>query len=239
MGRYREYSLFMAHNALSILTFVGTLFLSRRPVPYFLTYWIGEAASTVLALLVILAIFKPAAEVLYIERPRLSYLLPIGIALIVVIPIWQAVYRPLRLTLLGHVASGLYSFVLAILCLQALILLACLLLSRSIPWTRYDFAIISGFGISALMKWIAYVVRWNYGSRFEDWFTVLLPGATAGAVLVWLIAFLRPEPPTTKTEPDATDLQRVIDLMHEHTEFVTQILKDPRLRRRAVPDQPR
>ncbi len=239
IDRYREYPLFVAHNVTAILTFVAVICVTRYPVPFYLTYWIGEIISTVLALLVILAIFKPAAEVIYIEHPAFRFLLPIGVAAVIGIPVWRAIYRPFFPAVFGHVGSGIYSFVLGILGLEALILAACLTLSRSIPWGNYDFAIVSGFGISAMMKWVAYLVRWNYGSRFEDWFQILLPGSTLGAVLVWLIAFSRSEPRITKQEPDPSELQRLIDLLEEHTAYVRQILAHPRFRRRPLPDQPR
>jgi hypothetical protein len=241
MDRYREYPVFVAHNAVAILTFVAVLCVRRHAVLSYLTYWTGEAASSVLALLVILAIFKPAAEVLYLHHPRYRLFLPIGIVAIIAFPVWQGFNRALSPTRLGHVASGIYSFVLGILCLQAIILAACfvLALSKRIPWGNYDFAIVSGFGISAVMKCVAYLVRWNFGSRYEAWFQILLPGATTGAVLVWLMAFLRSEPRTTKQEPDPRELQKLLDLMQEHTDFVRQILKDPRWRRHPLPDQPR
>jgi predicted permease len=239
MDQRREYPLFVAYNILAILTLVATLCLTHDTVPYFLTYWIGEATASVLALLVIIAIFKPAAEVLYIENPRRRLVLPIAVLSVIAIPIWQGIYRPVGPSLFGHAASGIYSFVLAILSLQAIILLACLALSRSIPWTNYDFAIVSGFGVSAVMKWVAYLVRWNYGSRFESWFQILLPGSTLGAVLVWLLAFSRSEPPTIKQEPDPSELQQLIDLLEEHTEYVRQILKHLRFRTSMPQNQPR
>jgi len=238
LSRQREYPLFVTHNIVAILTLVVTVCVTRYPVSYFLAYWIGEATSSVLALLVIVAIFKPAAEVLYIQNPTLRFLLPIAAVALIAIPAWQAIYRPLRLTLLGHVGSGIYSFVLGILCLEAVILAACLALSKSIPWGNYDFAIVSGFGISAVMKWVAYLVRWNYGSRFQDWFQILLPGSTLGAVLVWLIAFSRSEPRITKRQPDPSELKRLVDLLREHTDFLRQLLKDPRLWRLQLTDQP-
>lgn len=238
IDRRREYPLFVAHNVVAILTLVATVSVKHHPVPFFLTYWVGEITSSVLALLVILTIFKPAAEILYIQNPKLRFLLPIAAVALIAIPAWQAIYRPLRLTLLGHVGSGIYSFVLGILCLEAVILAACLALSKSIPWGNYDFAIVSGFGISAVMKCVGYLVRWNYGSRFEDWFQILLPGSTLGAVLVWLIAFSRSEPRITKRQPDPSELKRLVDLLQEHTDFLRQILKDPRLWRLQLTDQP-
>lgn len=237
IDRQREYPLFIAYNLVEVLTLVATLCLSYRTTLYFVTYWLGETSSSVLALFVILAIFKPAAETLYIENPTRRFLLPIAAVAVVVIPLWQAIYRPLRPTLRGHVTSGVYSLVLAILCLEALILLACVLLSKSIPWTKYDFAIVSGFGISAVVKCVGYLVRWNFGSRYEDWFQILLPGATLGAVLVWVIAFSRPEPPRIRREPDPSEIQRLTELLQEHTEFVVRILKNPPWRRPPAPDQ--
>jgi hypothetical protein len=233
IGRQR-YPLFISHNVVAILTLVATICVRRYPVPYYLTYWTGEATASVLALLVILAIFKPAAESLYIESPKRKVLLPIALTAIIVIPIWQAICHPFFSALLGHLGSGIYSFVWGVLFLQAIILLACLTLSKSIPWGGYDFAIVSGFGVSALMKCVAYLVRWNYGSRFQDWFTILLPGSTLGAILVWLIAFSRSEPPTIKQEPDPSELQKLIDLLQEHTEYAQQILKNLRSRPRST-----
>jgi hypothetical protein len=237
--RQHEYPLFIAHNVAAIVTLLATICLRNQRIPYFFTYWIGEATATILALLVILAIFKPAAEVLYIESPRRRFILSIPVAAVIAVPVWQAIYRPLGLSLFGHLASGIYSFVLAILCVEALILVACLTLSRYIPWGRYDLAIVSGFGISAMMKCVAYLVRWNYGSRFEDWFKIVLPASTLGAVLVWLIAFSRTEPKITKQEPDLNELDRVIALLREDTEFVRRILKFPPWRRQSLPIQPR
>lgn len=238
-GLHRQYPLFIAYNLFSLFTSGIGAIVSGNARLYYFNYWIGEALLNVLALLVLLAVIKPAAEVTYIERPSLRFLPPILMIAAIAIPIWQGVYHPLSPRLVGHVASGLYSFVLAILCLEALILAWCLALSKSIPWGNYDFAIVSGFGMSAVVKWVAYLARWNYGSRYETLFHYLIPAAATGAALVWVVAFFRSEPPTTKQEPDAGEIKRLTDLLQEHTEFVIQILKDPRWRRRPEPGQSR
>jgi len=241
INRHREYPFLIAYNVLSIFTFLAVISVMSHAVAYFLTYWIGEILLSVVALLVILAVFKPAAEVLYLEHPWGRLLLPLAIVAVVAIAVRQTIYRPLRHTLLGHAASGMYSFVLGVLFLEAIILLACLALafSKTIPWGRYDFAIVAGFGLSAITKLITFLLWWNYGSHFEIWVRYVVPSAGTAAALIWVVAFSHSEPPTTKREPDATELQRLIDLMQEHTEFVRQLLKDPRLRRQPLPVQPR
>jgi hypothetical protein len=210
-------------------------------VAYFLTYWIAEIALSILALLVLLAVFKPAAEVLFFEYPKGRFLLPLALVAIITITAWQAVYRPLRPTVGGHMASGIYSLVLGILSLQAIILLACLVLafSKTIPWGRYDFAIVSGFGLSAITKLVSYLLWWNFGSNFETGVRYMVPAAAIGAALIWVVAFSRTEPRITKKEPDPSELKRLIDLLQEHTDFVTQLLNDPRLRRHRLPDESR
>jgi hypothetical protein len=241
MNRHREYPLFVAYNLLAIMDFVTVITVMRRPVTYFLTYWIGEILLSILALLVLLAVFKPAGEGLYARHPSYRAFLPFAITTIIAIVVWQTIYHPLRPTPLGHTASGMYSFVLGVLVLEATILTTCLALafSRRVSWTRYDFAIVAGFGLSALPKLISFLVWWNVGRRFEAVVHFMTPAAAVGAALIWVVAFSRSEPQITRQAPSASELQKLTDLLEEHAAFVRQLLGDPRFRRRPLPDQPR
>jgi len=238
--RHREYPLLIAYNSLSIVTFIATVIVINHALLFFLTYWIAEVFLSVVALLVLLAVFKPVAEVTYMLHPRYRLLLPLALVAIVLFAVWEAAFHPLRHTPLGHAASGVYSFVLGILFLEALILGACLsqAFSKTISWGRYDFGILSGFGLSAIMKFAVFLARWNFGNRFEILFRYLLPSAALGAALIWVIAFSRSEPRITKQEPDPNQLQRLIDLLHEHTGFVKRILANPPWRRQPLTVDP-
>lgn len=241
MKSQREYPLFLAYNAFEIIDSVLLTIVMRRPVPFFLTYWIAEILLSILALLVLLAVFRPAAEGLYARHPNYRLFLPSAIVLVIAVSLWQMIYRPLRPTPLGHAASGMYSFVMGVLVLEAIVLVACLSLAfaRRVVWPKYDFAIISGFGLSAMPKLVSLLVWWNAGHRFETVVHFMVPAAALGAALIWVIAFSRSEVRVTRHQPDIGELQRLTALLQEHSDYVREILAHPTFRRRSVTDQPR
>jgi hypothetical protein len=118
---------------------------------------------------------------------------------------------------LGGLATGAYSLVLGILCLQAAIFLLCLKLSfrRNAPirWTRYEAGILIGFGLAAFATALIRLTRPQVGPAMELAFRYLPAVAYMAAVVIWLAAFWREEPPLVRKPTDPELFKRAAAFM--------------------------
>jgi hypothetical protein len=109
-------------------------------------------------------------------------------------------------------AAAAFWFDPAVLFLEALTFLYCIKLSlrkhHLIRWSGYSFGILVGFGLASFSTFLTYMARFKFGSHFEFYFHHLLPLIYFAAAVVWLIAFLRPEPPTEPWSPDRQKFQQ-------------------------------
>jgi hypothetical protein len=234
---YRRFPLFLTYTLYSISTTFIRLWTMADPTVFFISYWSTEIVYGILALLAIREVFASVLEMYYSLYAWTRWLLPGALIFVVGDAVWQAAYRPLGGGPLGSLATGAYSLVMGILCLEAAVFLLCLKLGfrrhSPIRWTRYEAGILIGFGLAALATALIRLARPHVGPAMELAFRYLPPMAYMAATLIWLGAFWRAEPPLVRKPTDPELFKRAAAFMREAVEDSE---KDPELRSYPSPN---
>jgi hypothetical protein len=219
---HRRFPFFFAYTLYSIFATVFRLWTMPEPTIFFVSYWSTEIVYGILALLAIREVFKSVLEMYYSLYRWTRWLPSLALVLLVGNSIWRAVYHPVGRGSLGGLATGAYSLVLGILCLQAAIFLLCLKLSfrRNAPirWTRYEAGILIGFGLAAFATALIRLTRPQVGPAMELAFRYLPAIAYMAAVVIWLAAFWREEPPLARKPTDPELFKRAAEFMRRAAE---------------------
>jgi hypothetical protein len=95
-----------------------------------------------------------------------------------------------------------------------------------LPWKQYTFGIAVGFGVSAAGSLVAFVVRSEFGTKFDPIFRFVVPLTYTIGVAIWLMTFLWPVPKSTSdvTTPTLTP-EAVVSELRQYTRTVKEILK--------------
>ena len=223
--QHARFGWFFGYLAASFLRDVILFALQHQPKPYFYVYWIGD---TVVTLLVCLAIY---------ETFRIVFLHFLGLT-------WFRLVFPCTgvvLLLIGLVrmmtGSGstesrlilvIFSLEIAAGILQVGIFFLLLVLVQffRLPWKQYTFGIAMGFGVSAAGSLVAFVVRSEFGTKFDPIFRFVVPLTYTIGVAIWLITFLWPVPKgSTDAMTPALTPEAVVLELKQYTRTVKEILK--------------
>lgn len=61
-------------------------------------------------------------------------------------------------------------------------------------WRQHAFGVVLGFGFAAAGTLVVFILRSEFGTKFDPVVRITAPIAYITAVVVWVITFLRPEP---------------------------------------------
>lgn len=222
---YRQFGFFSLCMAISVTDTIASLAVRNHPSLYFDMYWANEALSVVL-------IFFALQEAFYLvfrnflSIPGFRFLFPgIGI-LMVAVAVFRAFVQPAPDT--NALTSTLISLEIAVGFLQFGIFCLFVLLVRFFHsrWRQRAFGVVLGFGIAAAGSLVVYLLRSEFGTKFNPVVRVTPAIAYIMAVVVWLITFLRvePEPPMQSWASVLTPEQMVSEL-RRYTQTVKGILK--------------
>ena len=191
---------------------------------YFWLYWISEALYGVLALAVLREIFHRVFALPHAAFQWVRLLLPGALFLILTLSVWEMLYHPLGRN--PRIVSGIYWFDFGVHLLEGLILLLVLGLTTVFPvsWRRYEFGILAGFGINASVTMLAYLFRFEWGSRYELFFRYGPPVGYLLATLIWLHAFLQPPESLPKAQIGRDEMLGVVRRSRELLEKIEKVL---------------
>jgi hypothetical protein len=222
--QYKEFPLFCAYVAFSVVSAVLSLAVRNHGQILFYVYWVSEALYVFLTFLVLQeafhSVFRNFSSLRWF---RLSFP-TIGILMIGVAVIRTAFFRPvddhpLTVTLISlEIAVGFLQF--GIFCLFIL-----LVRFFHMRWRQQAFGIVLGFGIAAAGSLVAFLLRSEFGTKFNTVVRITPPIAYIIGVAVWLAMFLRKEPsqPVQSWDAELTPEQMITEL-RRHTKAVKGIL---------------
>jgi len=193
-GFYRQFRFFSLSTALSVLSGIALIATRNHPAPYFYVYWYGEAISVLLIFLALQESFYLVFRN-FLSMPWFRLLFPsIGILMVIVTVLRAAFHPVLQASVL---ASALISLEIAVGLLQVGIfcLFVVLVWFFHMRWRQHAFGVVLGFGIAAAGTLAVYLLRSEFGTKFDPIVRITPPIAYIMAVLVWLWTFLRAEPP--------------------------------------------
>ncbi|HET9837329.1 MAG TPA: hypothetical protein VFR84_03780 [Candidatus Angelobacter sp.] len=189
---HRQFRFFMLSALVSIATTIALLILVNHPKPYFYFYWYGEAVSV----LVVFFALQESFNLVFRNFLSLAWfrlLFPgVGI-LMVVVATSRAAFHPVAQASL--LASALISLEIAVGFLQVGVFFLFLVLVRffHMRWRQYAFGVVCGFGVAASGTLVVYLLRSEFGTKFNPVVRITAPLAYIAAVVVWLATFLRAE----------------------------------------------
>lgn len=204
---FREFPLFFVYILYSAIVGVLREIAVEHRVFYYWVYWITEGIYGVTEVLVITEVFRRVFAMEYEFRRWFRAILPITIFLIFGFSLWQTVFHPLgrRIPLM---VNAIYWFDFGVHLLEGAILalLPILMTVAPVRWRPREFGTLVGFGVAASFTLFAYLMRFEWGSRYELFFRYGPPAGYILATLVWLHAFLRPIEARPKTEMDTEEM---------------------------------
>lgn len=190
---HREYPFFFVYLVSSICIAILRVFAATSYRYYFLIFWRSEAVYAVLALLVLHEVFRWFFSAFYRHWSWFWALFPAVSVVVLVASIWYAIYYPP--TQANRVISFVLVFGIAVNLMQIGLFLLFFLLVRIFklrPW-EYAFAIVVGFAMAAFGALTAYLLRSEFGTKFNPVVQYAPPVAYTLAVVLWLIVFSGPE----------------------------------------------
>jgi hypothetical protein len=225
----RKFSWFLTYLATNFVFGAGLLLMvvvsGNETRAYSLTYWVGDAMVTALAVMASYEIFREIFRN-FVNLRGFRVLFPGALFLFILIGVIRimkssesAESRVISLIFSSEIAAGI---------LQVGIFFLFLLLVKffRLPWKQYTFGIAMGFGVSAAGSLVAFVVRSEFGTKFDPIFRFVVPLTYTIGVAIWLITFLWPVPKSSSDAmTPALTPEAVVSELKQYTRTVKEILK--------------
>lgn len=192
-NRHRQFPLFLLNALVSIATTIALIIFVNRPKPYFYFYWYGEAISVVVVFFALQESFHLVFRN-FLTLRWFRLLFPGVGVLMVIVALIRAAFQPVAQASL--LASALISLEIAVGFLQVGVFLLFIVLVRffQMRWRQYAFGVVCGFGVAASGSLVVYLLRSEFGTKFNPIVRMTAPLAYIAAVVVWLATFLRAKP---------------------------------------------
>ena len=198
-GLHRSFRFFFFYTAVAVAALLLRFAVQGNYSAYFYTYWVSEVFYAVLGLLAILEVF-PQVFKSFILASRFRLVIWIAIVIMILLAVVHAIFMPMIQG--GRLTRVIYPLEIGVQYVQVGVFVVLVGLAGffRIALRRYAFGIVFGFGLLAAASLSAALLRSDFGTRFKFLFT-FMPGVVyIIAVLIWLLTFLRPEPPDPMDE---------------------------------------
>jgi hypothetical protein len=219
----RQLPVFFLYTCFSLLASIvqTILLISGDNNTLFNLVWAMEAIYACIGLLAMYESFRKTLQV-YSFSKRWFFLAPLGTILVILFVTTWALrqHTPTQATTLGmfylsfylaadYMRAGFFGlFVILVLVWQA-------------RWQRYPFAIMKGFGLFSIVGMLADLLRSEFGTKWDFFFSYAPPVAYILACLIWLGAFLAPNERKSPPGPGAVvDLDEVQELLSKLTKAI-------------------
>jgi hypothetical protein len=221
---YRQFPVFFASIGFFVVAALAQLGVSNYPQLYYHVYWFSEAVGVCLVFFTLQEAFR------YIFRNFLGlrwfrWLFP-GIGLLM---LGVAVLRTLSLPSPAQSLSltTIINLEIGVGFLQFGIFTLFILLIRifHLRWRQHAVGIVFGFGIAAAGSLVVFILRSEFGTKFDPVVRITPAIAYLIGVAVWLATFIRKEPsqPKQSWDGELTPEQMITEL-RRHTKAVKGIL---------------
>lgn len=216
---HKDFPLFFLYNVYALIGTAARLFVSSNPFLYFFVFWWTDVGFLILGIASLHEGFRSVFEGFYLLRWFRWFYFG-SISVVVVISILSSVFnRPVEVHPLFRIVLDVTT---PIHCIQAAIfgLFYISVKLFNVTFRRYPFAIVLGFGISAIGTLAPFAIRSAFGKQLENFGVYAPVVAYYLAMAVWLSAFLRPPADEDETFPPLSPQQ----MANEVTQY-TRILK--------------
>lgn len=216
---------FFVYTCFSLASTISSILLVSHPKSFYYAYWILEAVYAALAFLCLHEVFFNVFRNFYgILWFRLLFP-SIGVAMATVAGLRTFLAPPADILWFTRTIIGLEIAVgfLQIGLFAMFILLVRLFRMRS---RQYAFGIALGFGIIAAGNLPSFLLRSEFGTKFDHVVHETLPVVYIIAVVVWLLTFIKPQPPHPWHDGgSALNPEELITELRQYTRVVKGVLR--------------
>ena len=224
---YKQFGWFFVYLGMNLLFTVALFMLRDNDKLYSFLYWSGDAIVNLLIVFAIYESFRSVFQHFYAIR-RFWMVFPATSLVLIVIGSLRSVLNSGLMATESLLKSQIYSLEITTYILQVGIFFLFLVLVKffRLPWKQYTFGIAMGFGVSAAGSLVAFVVRSEFGTKFDPIFRFVVPLTYTIGVAIWLMTFLWPVPKssTDVTTPALTP-EAVVTELKQYTRTVKEILR--------------
>jgi len=220
---YREFRFFTLCMLCAGVSTVSLILLRNHPTAYFYLYWPSEALT------MIAAFFSLQESFYLVFRNFLSMswfrLLFPGIGILMLfVTLLRAAFHPVVQA--GVLFSALVSLEIAVGFLQVGIFCLFLVLVRFFHMRSRQQAVgvVLGFGVAACGTLIVYLLRSEFGTKFDPILRITPPLAYIAGVVIWLATFLRAGNSGPTQEPPALTPEEMVSEVRRYTRVVKGFL---------------
>ena len=221
---YRDFPIFFAYVTLSFIATIVLWSFSNNTHYYSIIYWTNDALEIVLAFFALNEALRSVFRN-FLGLRWFRWLFPgIGIVMVIVAALRVFLFpRPafslFTTTILGlEIAVGFLQFGI----FSLFIILVRLFHLR---WGQHAAGIVFGYGISAAGSLVAFLLRSEFGTKFDPVVRIAPPIAYIIGVAIWLATFLRAESGRPEAVWAATFTpEQMIAELRRHTKTVKGIL---------------
>jgi len=191
----KNFRFFFSYNIFAVLAELLRFILrvSGSKSAYYYGYWATEAIYAILGFLALHEVFRHLYRHLYYLR-WVKFLLPITTLILLLLSLWWTGKVPDKA---DQLLAILYALEFTVHLLQMGFFAAIFIVAFrfEIFEERYAFGIAAGFWVSATGILATMVIRSEFGIAYKNLLNFLPTGAYLLAVLIWLHAFARKQPP--------------------------------------------
>lgn len=221
---YREFPIFFASATVSVIGTIVGLAVSTNTRVYSDVFWMNEALGVLLAFLALQEALRSVFRN-FLGIRWFRWLFPgIGILMVIV--------AVLRIILLPRPAFSLFTTTvigleIAVGFLQIGIFTLFIILVRlfHLSWRQHAAGIVFGYGVSAAGSLVAFLLRSEFGTKFDPVVRIAPPIAYIIGVAIWLASFLKAESGRPEAAwAAALTPEQMIAEVRRHTKIVKGIL---------------
>src|ERR1041385_5035859 len=187
---YREFPIFFSFIAFSVVVTVVLWTARKNGTAYFDIYWPSDALGVFLAFLALNEAIRSVFRN-FLGMRRFRWLFPgigivmVAVAVLRIILIPRPVFSLFTTTILGlEIAVGFLQF-------GMFGLFIILMKLFHLRWGQHAAGIVFGYGVSAAGSLVAFLLRSEFGTKFDPVIRIAPPIAYIIGVAIWLATFLK------------------------------------------------
>jgi hypothetical protein len=222
-GFFRQFRFFTLSTTLSVIGVLTTLAFSGDFRLYSWAYWINESISVVLTFFALQESFYLVFRN-FLSMTWFRLLFPsIGI-LMLFVTLLRAAFHPVIQARVWF--SAVISLEIAVGFLQVGIFCLFIVLARTfhMRWRQHALGVVLGFGIAAAGTLVVYLLRSEFGTKFDPILRITPPLAYIAGVVIWLATFLRTGNSGPRQQQPALTPEEMVSELRRYTRAVKGFL---------------
>jgi len=221
---FQRFPVFVVYTFFAVISALLGLAVRNNYQLYLAFFWTTETIYSVLVFFSLQEIFRIVFRNFYGMRWFRLIFPGIGL-LMIVIALLRVAFYPVqgatwRATLVISLEIAVGFLQMGIFCVFVLLVIFFRMYGQ-----KYAFGIAFGFGIEAAGSLVVFLLRSEFGTKFDPIVRITPPIAYIIAVAVWLVTFLKKEPSQpTKNWDSAPTPEEMVYALKRHTKTVKGIL---------------